>query len=151
MANATKLANDMRADCLKMRSYADSLFANLIDGGSAVANREKRNKKKIIISPERIMLCVLSGPYTSDITSFIENIRGIRKSDTLALSLIKDVLKSGNVFPPITSAETIQNIYKEIRKSTLLIEDIFNFIGKINKLLKKKGFVAIFSHQASAM
>jgi hypothetical protein len=117
--NAIKLARDIRADCLKIKSYAGSFFIKRTEGGSEVAKSENMNKKKIITSPDLMMLRILSGPYTSVMMSFIEKTKGSKKSETLPLSLRKVVLKIGKVFPPITSADTLQKIYKEIRKSIL--------------------------------
>jgi hypothetical protein len=131
MPNASRLAREIRADCLKIRSYADSLVPKRAEGGRAVAKSENKKRKNMIISPERIIPLVRSAPYTSVITSFIENTSGIRKIVILALSLIRGVFRRENVFTPITSAVTIQKIYKEIRKSTLLICVIDIFMKKL--------------------
>ncbi len=117
---------------------------NRTDGVSQVAKSENKDNKKIMIKPDRMMLRVLLAPYTSVITSLMENTSGNKNIATLALRLMNDVFSSGNVFPPITSEATIQKIYKEIRKSSLLIGSEFIFMTFTNLLLKE-GFAAIFS------
>lgn len=141
---AVRLASAIRADCLNIKSYADSFLMNRTDGVSQVAKSENKDNKKIMIKPDRMMLRVLLAPYTSVITSLMENTSGNKNIATLALRLMNDVFSSGNVFPPITSEATIQKIYKEIRKSSLLIGSEFIFMTFTNLLLKE-GFAAIFS------
>jgi hypothetical protein len=80
---AIRLASEIRADCLNIRSYDGSFFINRIDGGRDVAKRENRKRRKIMTIPDRIILLVLSAPYTSVMMSFIEYISGIKNSETL--------------------------------------------------------------------
>jgi len=62
----------------------------------------------------------------------------MRKMVMLALSLMRGVFRRENVFTPITSATTIQKIYKETRKSILLIGVVDIFMTILCKFIKNK-------------
>jgi hypothetical protein len=71
-----------------------------------MARKENKIRKTIIISPDLIILLVLSFPYTSVTISLMVNMKGIKNMATLALNFPK----SGNVLAPINSETMMQNI-----------------------------------------
>ncbi len=107
---AIKLAAEILADMVKIKSYAVSCCKNLVEGGRLVANRLKIRIKNMTNSPDLIILLVLSAPYTSVIISLMEKVIGTTKIATLAFNLKAPESIKENVFAPINSATQIQKI-----------------------------------------
>src|SRR3989344_184434 len=79
MARAIKLAAAMRAEDLKIASYAASVPPKRAEGGKLIANRENRKVRKTTTRPERTTLRARSLPWTSMIMSLIVKMSGERK------------------------------------------------------------------------
>jgi hypothetical protein len=69
---ASKLAIEILAVCLKIKSYAGSLLRYRADGGREVKKSEIIESRNTIMILDLIILRVRSGPNTSVITSLIE-------------------------------------------------------------------------------
>jgi hypothetical protein len=118
IANASKLAIEILAVCLKIKSYAGSLLIYLVDGGRDVKKSEIIESKNTMMILDLIMLRVRSGPNTSVIISLMEYIIGRTNIAVLALSLKLPIDKMGKVLLPMSSETIVQKTYNAIRKSS---------------------------------
>src|SRR3989344_2742243 len=123
-AKAVRLAADIRAVALNILSYADSVPANLCDGGRWVASSENKSSRAITIKPDHTMLRALCLPWTSTTTSVSVNSKGKTNIATLAFKCIQLKFVRGNVLGPKISATITPKIYSATTKSNLRILNI---------------------------
>lgn len=86
IVNAKRLAIDILIEVANIVSYAISVPAKRVDGGSNVKNVEVITINTMIIIETLMISLILSLPKTSTMISLIEKITGKRNIATLALN-----------------------------------------------------------------